>query len=362
MNARPVYVLACVILALGGCKNMSTSSGAASPPRASGSHAPGTAVHDGKLTVDLRRPPSRADLGYPAGQNFVAYQSGFATADGTPIDTTLLLPAGTLRIPAYVVSADGGNPLTDDDPDHLRPPVDLVLSRTFGKLADAQAAIAADAAVLGITVAPSSTYQTGTDYSAVHDWLSVTVTMQPPAADGHVDVQYAFHFGIYHNPVRDRIEHDGVLSIDLTRPPSREDLGLLPTYSTMDLNPEPGKTLTVRVTLPGGVVERQVAEVTSTSDSKDAPDPRGVGRPRRTSFTTTATTMDQLKADLLADAAALGLSPEQIRNGFGGGPGQNYGATLRGRSTPVYDVDVSFGGKVGPGQLNSATYNFSYHH
>ena len=340
---------------------MSTSSGEASPQTAGGSHAPGTAVHGGKLTVDLRRAPSRADLGYPAGQNFVAYQSGFATSDGAPIDTTLILPTGTVRIPAYIVSADGGNPLVNDDPDHLRPPVDLVVNRTFGKLADAQAALAADAATLGIKVAPAGSYQAGTDYSAVRDWLSVTVTMQAPAADGHVDVQYAFNFGVYHNPVRDRIEHDGVISLDLTRLPSREDVALPPTYSAIDLDPEPGKTLGVRVVVPGGVVERQVVSVTSTSESKDVPDPRGVGVPRRTSFTTTSTTMDQLKANLLADAAALGLSPAQIQAGFAGAEGQNYGATLRGRSTAVYDVDVSFGGKVGPGELNSATYNFVYH-
>jgi len=87
---------------------MSTSSGASgaeSPPTAGGSHAPGTAVHDGKLTIDLRHAPSRAELGYPANQNFVAYQSGFATADGTPIDTTLVLATGTLRIPASIVNA-----------------------------------------------------------------------------------------------------------------------------------------------------------------------------------------------------------------------------------------------------------------
>jgi|GEM_PF-4254056 len=344
---------------------MSTSSGASgaeSPPTAGGSHAPGTAVHDGKLTIDLRHAPSRAELGYPANQNFVAYQSGFATADGQPIDTTLILSTGTVRIPAYIVSADGGNPLINDDPDHRRPPVDLVVNRTFGKLADARDAIAADAAVLGIPVAPSSSYQVGTDYSVVRDWLSLSVTMQPPAADGHVDVQYAFNFGIYHNPVRDRIEHDGVVSIDLTRAPSREDLAMLPTYTSTDLNPEPGKTLAVRLKLPGGVIERQVTEVTSTSESKTVSDPRGVGQPQRTSFTTTATTMDQLKADLLADAPALGLAPEQIENGFNGAPNQNYGATLQGKSTPVYDVDVSFGGKVGPGNLNSATYNFTYHH
>lgn len=339
---------------------MSTSSGEGSSPAAGGSHAPGTAVHDGRITIDLRRPPSRADLGYPAGQNFVAYQQGFATSGG-PIDVTLVLPAGTVRIPAYVVSADGGNPLVDDDPDHLRPPVDLVVNRTFGTLADAQAALAADAAVLGIAAAPPGGYQGGSDYSVVRDWLSVTVTMQAPAADGHVDVQYAFTFGVYHNPVRDRIEHDGVVALDLTRLPSRADVGLLPTYSTADLNPEPGKTLAVRVALAGGVIQRQVATVTSTSDSKDAPDPRGVGMPRRTSFTTTATTMARLKADLLADAAVLGLSPAQIQAGFDGAAGQNYGATLRGRSTEVYDVDVSFGGKVGPGELNSATYNFVYH-
>lgn len=340
----------------------SSASSASSAPGGAGSHAPGTAVHDGKLTVDLRQhAPSRADLGYPAGQNFVAYQSGFATADGAPIDTTLMLPAGTLRIPASVVSADGGNPLSvSDDPDHLRPPVDLVVNRTFGSLADARAALTADSATLGIGAAPSGGYEVGTDYSAVHDWLSLTVTMQAPDTAGHVVVQYAFNFGIYHNPVRDRIEHDGVVEIDLTKAPSREDLGFLPTYSTMDLNPEPGRTLTVRMTLPGGVVERQVTEVTSTSDSKDEPDPRGLGLPRRTSFTTTAMSMDELKAALLADAGALGLSPEQIQNGFAGDPGQNYGATLRGKPTAVYDVDVSFGGKVGPGKLNSATYDFVY--
>ncbi|ACU74010.1 hypothetical protein Caci_5151 [Catenulispora acidiphila DSM 44928] len=339
---------------------MSTSSGAASPPSAGGSHAPGTAVHDGKLTIDLRHPPTRADLGYPAGQNFVAYQAGFATANGAPIATTLILPTGTLHIPAYNISADGGNPLINDDPDHRRPPVDLVVTRTFGKLSDAQASVAADAPTLGIPVAPSATYQSGTDYSAVHDWLSVTVTMQAPAADGHVDVQYAFNFGIYHNPARDRIEHDGVVSIDLTRLPTRDDLAMLPTYPSTDLNPEPGKTLSVHLKLPAGTIQRQVTEVTSTSESKTVADPRGIGQPLRTSFTTTATTMDQLKANLLADAAALGLSPQEIQNGFNGNPGQNYGATLQGHSTAVYDVDVSFGGKVGPGNLNSATYNFMY--
>jgi hypothetical protein len=347
---------------------VSTSSGSAGYVGSSGSGSgagsglPGTAVHDGRLTLDLRHPPTRAELGYPAGQNFVAYQSGFATDGGAPIDTTVILPGGTVRIPAYVVSADGGNPLLKDDPGHLRPPVDVVINRTFAGAEAAQASLAADAAALGISPAPDAVFQAATDYRAVHDWLSVTVTMKPPGAEGTVDVMYAFSFGIYHNPVRDAVVHDGVMAIDLSRLPTRDDLAFQPTYSVSDVDPEPGRTLAVRVTLPGGVIQRQVIGVHSASDSRTVADPAGTGQPLQTRFTLVGTTVEKLKAELLADAGALGVAASDIEAGFAGEPGQDFGATLNGRSTGVYDVSVSFGGKLGAasGDLNSATYTFTY--
>jgi hypothetical protein len=337
---------------------MSTSSSSSG-----GSHnTRGTAVHDGKLTVDLRRPPSRSDLGYPAGQNYVAYQNGFDTASGKPIDTTLILPAGTLHIPASIVSADGGNPLdATNDPDHLRPPQNLIVSRNFASLSDARASLASDAALLGIGAPPSGGYEYARDYTAVHDWLSVVVTMAAPETDGHLHVDYGFSFGIYHNPVRDRIEHDGVVSIDLTRLPSREDLGFLPTYNTGDLDAEPGQKMKVRLTLPGGTIEREASMVQSFSGTTEDPDYRGVAQPHRSVFSLSMTTTDKLKANLLADAPILGLEPAQILAAFKGTSGQNYGATLEGKSTAAYSVEVRFGGSYNLGTLSEATYEFTYH-
>jgi hypothetical protein len=175
-------------------------------------------------------------------------------------------------------------------------------------------------------------------------------------------VNYTFTINEYHNPAIDKVVHDGVFAIDLTRRPSRADLAFRDGYSLAEVRPAPRAELTARLTLPGGTLERPAASVTSTTTSAGATDPAGTGEPRQTAVTLPATGADQAARTLHTDAALLGLDEAAVRAVFAGAPGTHVKTTLPGRSTGVYDVSAHVELTLGqPGPFAaSISYRFDY--
>jgi hypothetical protein len=326
-------------------------------PNRSGSDAPGSILRDNTITLDLRHPPTRADLGFADGRNNRAYQR----AAGDPeIATTVLLPTGTLRTPAFLVSADG-NDYTPAGTHNPRQPELISVQRVFGSAAQAADSLTADAALLGLDRAdlellitrveagrpPKALPQQGTLTGFVRDWLSAQVDVIGHD-DPSVQVNYTFAINVFHSPAIDKVVHDGVFGLDLTRQPSRADLALRDTYSLAILKQPPGGMLTARLTLPGGVLSRAVQEVESSSTDAGFEDPTGTGRPRQTQLFLEPSGAGDAERTLHADAALLGLDPRAIDAVFGGPPDQHVVRTLTGGSTNVYRITVRV--DVTPGQ------------
>jgi hypothetical protein len=349
-------------LALGGCT--------VSTPLRSGANAPGSVLRDNAITLDLRRPPTRADLGFPEGSNQRAYQQ---EAGRPPIATTVELPTGTLRAPAIVVGADGD----DHTPAGIRnprPPQRIVVERVFGTAAEAADSLTADSALLGLDrgdleallfrVArgqPPAMPQRGTLDGLVRDWLAASVDVIGHE-DPSVQVNYTFTVNEFHNPAIDAVVHDGVFGIDLTRRPSRADLALRDTYSLAVVKAPPSGTLTARLRLPGGVLERRVTSVTSSTTAPGVDDPAGTGPPRRTDLALVASGVADAERMLRADAPLLGLDPAAVDAIFAGAPGTHVARTLPGRGGPAYDVAAVVQVTLGqPGAFAAAlTYRFTY--
>lgn len=341
-----------------------------SQPLRSGSTAPGSVLRDGAITLDLRRPPARADLGFTEGRNERAYQQG---PGGAPIAVTVELPTGTLALPAFVVSADG-NDHTPAGVRNPRQPERIVIERVFADAAAARESLAADSALLGLDRAerelllsrvaagrPPALPQQGNLTGLVRGWLAASVDVIGHE-DATVQVNYTFTVNEYHNPAIDKVVHDGVFAIDLTRRPSRADLALRDGYSLAEVRPAPRAELTARLALPGGTLEREVASVTSTTTSAASTDPAGTGEPRQTAVSLPATGTDQAARTLRADAALLGLDETAVRAVFARAPGAHIKTTLRGRSTPVFDASAQVELTVGqPGPFAaSISYRFDY--
>ena len=340
---------------------------------ATGSTTRGTAVHDGKMTLDLRQKPTRADLGYPTNENFVAYTRGFDTG-GDPIDTTVILPTGTLHIPAQSVSASDGNALDkSQDPDHVRPPLDIQIDRVFPSKQAALSSLAADAPALlvgwhvDIAAAQNAIlHGTAFDYGAsrLSNWLDVGFSTDSPGTDGTVHVTYQFGIDQWHSPWIDRVVHDGVFTADLTKPPTRLDLAMRDSYNASTYIPYPGTPLSVKLTLPNGVLTRQASSVASASTSPKDTDPHGVNQPTYTTVDLLSNTSESVLADVLADAPLLGLKPADVQAVYDQ-KADKPSATLTGLSGPVFDVTVkvSFDKTVAATSAYSATaeYTFTYH-
>jgi len=179
-------------------------------PLRSGGTAPGSVLHGNAVTLDLRHPPTRAEIGFPDGSNQRAYQQ---PAGQPPIDATVLLPAGTLRTPAFVVSADG-NDSTPAGTRNVRAPERITLERGFGSAAEAAASLTADAALLGLDRAdletllsrvargrPPAMPQQGSLDGFVDGWLAASVEVVGDE-DGTVQVNYTFTVNEYRSEER----------------------------------------------------------------------------------------------------------------------------------------------------------------
>ena len=368
-RSRPAAVpaglalLPALVLVLGGCT--------VSPPLRSGNNAPGSVLRENAITLDLRHPPTRADLGFPAGRNDRAYQQ---EAGKPPIATTVVLPTGTLRAPAFVVSATGDD-FTPAGRGNPRPPQRITVERVFGTAAEAADSLTADAALLGLDRAdleallfrvargtPPAVPQQGTLAGLVRDRLAVSVDVIGHE-DPTVQVNYTFTINEYHNPAIDKVVHDGVLDIDLTRRPSRADLAFRDTYSLALVKAPPGGTLTARLSLPGGILQRAVTSVTSSSTAAGVEDPTGTAAPRGTDLALVPAGVADAERVLRADAGPLGLDAAAVDALFAGRPGTHVRRTLAGRGTAVYQVAAVVEVTLGqPGAFAAGiTYRFSYH-
>lgn len=329
-----------------------------------------TIVRDNAITLDLRHRPTRADLGVPAGHNDRSYQREPGRGD---LETTVLLPTGTLRAPAFVVTASGDD-YTPAGVAHERQPARIQVQRVFGSAAEAADSLTADAALLGLDRAdlellltrvdqgrPPALPQHGTLTGFVRDWLSVSVDVIGHE-DPSVQVNYVFGINEFHNPAVDHVVHDGVFGLDLTRTPGRADLGFRDGYSKADLQPEPGRSLTARVRLPGGTLSRTVSLVLSGSTAAGAEDPSGTGRPRYTQLLLEPAGAADAERMLRADAPVLGLDQRAVDAIFAGAAGTYVSRELTGDITPIYAVSVKVEVTLGqPGRYAAGVrYSFTY--
>jgi hypothetical protein len=341
-----------------------------SPSLRSGNTAPGSVLHGNAITLDLRHPPTRAELGFPEGRNHRSYQQ---ESGQPPIDTTVLLPTGTLRATAFVVSADG-NDHTPAGTRNPRSPERIVVEREFGSAADAADSLTADATLLGLDRAelvallsrvalghPPAVPQHGTLDGLVAGWLAISVDVighEEPA----VQVNYVFTINEYRNPAVDKVVHGDVLALALTRRPSRADLAFRDTYSLAVVKAPPRGSLTVRLALPGGALQREVGSVISSSTGPGVDDPAGTGEPRQTTLALVPSGAADAERILRADADLLGLDPAAVDAVFAGPPGSHVRQTLAGQGTPVYRVDAVVEVTLGQAGAFAASigYRFSY--
>jgi hypothetical protein len=314
-------------------------------------------MHDGKATIDLRRKLTREEFGLLPGENSTAYQVGFKEAAGVgSIVTTVILPTGTLRIPAFAIAVNVGDLVTHAP----LPPRDIVVQREFDTPEEALRSVAADAPVLGLSrpdldlllsrvggTSGTRIPQSGVANGFVKDWLATYVDVVG-SEDGTVGVNYHFTIDQFHNPVLDKIVHDGVFGVDLTHRPSRAELGFQEYDDFAYVEPAWNETMSVRLTLPGGVVQRPIRLVVSTAED--------------TEISLLSGGIQDVQRTLLADAPVLGVAPSAVAAAFTGTPGLHV-TTLPGRSTAVYDVAVRVEAAVGqPGAYAAGlTYTFTYH-
>ncbi|MFC0544990.1 hypothetical protein [Kutzneria chonburiensis] len=302
-----------------------------------------TLVHDNKATIDLTRKPTRADFAFADGRNDRSYQRQGAD----PLATTVVLPSGTLHIPAFVITADGGD-FTGNTP---LPPQHIVVQRKFDRSEQALQSLLGDAPTLGLPTAEmeeqisrlSGTIGSGVVDGFVHGWLAAYVEIIG-YDDGAVGVNYTFTIDQFHNDAIDAVVHDGVFPIDLTHRPSRAELAFRDGFPTARVQPAWNTTLAVRLTLPAGVITRPVRSVDSTAT--------------QTVVSLASSSIADAQSALAADAPALGVDPGSVWDGTG-----HVKKTLPGLKNQFYDVSVTVDATLGqPGSFAaSLSYTFTYH-
>jgi hypothetical protein len=177
----------------------------------------------------------------------------------------------------------------------------------------------------------------------VQGWLAAYVEVIG-YEDGAVGVNYNFTIDQFHNDAVDKVVHDGVFALDLTHRPSRAELAFRDGFDTARVQPAWNTSLSVRLTLPGGVIQRPVRSVDSTAT--------------QTVVSLTSSSIADARAALSADGPALGVDPGSAFDGTG-----HVKKTLPGLKTPFYDVSVTVDATLGqPGAFAaSLSYTFTYH-
>jgi hypothetical protein len=362
--AAPIAVVALLTVLLGGCVSSNTNSALHS-----GTSDPGSIVHGNALTIDLTRRPTRADLGIPATSSFRAYGRS-----GPMLATTLKLPTGTLTVPATSVMAATDEQGGASDPNHAHEPKFFTISQTFTSVAQAREELTKHAGVLGLSPSEidedlpdlgtgATVPQTRVLHGLVHGWLSASVDLTDGDEPGVVKADYQLAIDVYHNPALDRVVHDGVFTADLTRKPTRADLGLLPGYGVGQAQPAWRQRLSIRWTLPTGVLHEPVTSVLTYSGSADTLDSFGTAEPAVTTVLLATGDFAEARVQLERDTPLLGLDPKAVAALFEGPPdGPRVRKTLKGGDTGAYAVDVTadLGRSATAPGTGSIRYTFSW--
>jgi hypothetical protein len=322
-------------------------------------------VHDNAVTLDFRNRPTRADVGLPADRNSRSYGT-----TGTPLQVTLILPAGPVVVPAFDVTAATDSSGGALDKNYSHTPKDFLVSSRFANGADVRASLDKNAAVLGLSQADLDLAlpSVGTGavvpqqrvlHGLVKDWLSVDVELMD-GENGQVVVEYSIGIDVYHNAAVDQVVRGGIFTADLTRRPTRAALGLLDGYSSAFIQPAWQQSLSLHVTLPDGVLTGAVSSISTSSGAEDTD---GRNQPISTSIQLAPSTAAALQQRLGVDGPLLGLDPTQLAAIFSAPTGgDRVQQTLTGTSTSVYAVSAKF--DVTPGGANAfsavVTYNFTY--
>jgi hypothetical protein len=347
-----VAVAALTALSVAGCTRVAAPAAHTTPAS--------SLVHDNTATLDFQHRPTRASFGFMPGENFRSYGR-----TGPLIATTVLLPGGALHVPCFQINGASDDTGGAADTTVMHEPKVFDLLRNFATAAEQRASLLADATVLGIASAEITAALTASDGTAaatnavlhglVDGWLSVEVSLEGLQADYEISVDR------YHNAALDKVVHNGVMRLDLTRTPTRADMAMLDSYRLATVMPQWRQVLRVRLTLPAGVLDRGVSSVTTSSELQVGDDPRGVGRPVTTSIALTATSVAEAERILLADAPLLGLNRAAVSNLAASGPGR-VTKTFTGTATDVYAVSARFDATVGQvGSFAAAiSYEFRY--
>jgi len=330
--------------------------------------APGSILHDNKIVLDLTRRPTRKSFGLPDGKSFRSYQR-----TGSMLQTTIVLPQGTVETPAFVVAGatNAGGGANDHVPTH-DPKYFDVLTR-YPSAERALSVLSEQAGALGIDPAEISRIRgdLGTGGTVpqsrvlrglVEDWLSVEVTLKD-LEGSNVQLDYELDVDVFHNAAVDKVLQDKTMKVDLTRKPTREDLGFLPTYWAGDVVAEPGTTINAVLELADGSLTIPTDAVLSSSGDPTTAndDPQGTKPPGRTTITSTGS-VDDIRAQLAGNGPKLGIGADEIGAAFRGSSGERVSRTLDGRGTSVYDVSVRVEATLdAPGQFAaSLRYSFLY--
>ncbi|MBO1756017.1 hypothetical protein [Allobranchiibius sp. CTAmp26] len=340
-----------VTVALAGCSVSFHAGGT----RSGAAPTPPSIVHHGRVSLDFRQTPTRAAFGLPADESWRGYEAHYRHT----YQLSITLPRGVLRLPAHVIDGD-----TDDvggavDIDRSHRPKYFTIDVLYPSDAAADAALAEQSSMLGITHRPSAV-DALVDGSPSRDLFvevqrlsNLSATLSSPG-----ERYYYFSFDRYHNAAVDAVLHDGRMDLDARTRPSRAELGFLDDYGQADVQPTPPSTAPVRLTLrtPHDTVTLAVNSLTSTSGLDG--DPQRTRERAAPSRTTTESVMSvaSARAQLLRAAPALGLPTSAIPALFAGSK-----RTLH-AMTSAYDleVDVQADASGDATAMASVSYRFAW--
>lgn len=353
---RGVCAAAIVTVALTGCSVSFHTGRTASSSRPA--PVPASIVHHGQLSLDFRQTPTRTAFGLPADENWRSYEAGYRHY----YRLTVTLPGGVLRLPAHSIDGDTDDAGGASDNDHSHRPKYFTVDVLYPSDKAADAALAQQSAMLGITQ-PASKWDVLVDGSPsrhlfveVQRRSNLSASLSTPG-----ERYYYFSFDRYRNDAVDAVLRDGRMALDLRGRPSRAQLGFLDDYAQADVQQTPPSREPVQLTLRTvhGTVTVPVDSVLSTSGrDHDPQSARQRGAPSHT-VTEWSGSVAEARAQLARVAPALGLTPSALP-ALLIGPG-NVAHTIR-ATTAAYDLTVKV--QADPSESGpyaaSISYRFDY--
>ena len=265
---------------------------------------------DNTLHLDLRRHPTRDDL----GMNPTTTSAGYGSTDH-PIQAVVDLPGATLTFPrtdiTFATSEAGG---ANDPNPALHQPRFFTLYVHYRDRDAARVDALAKAPTLGLRPDqvdaalgnPSGGYE---EYGVPDGWLSARLGFYHGSSESTYTAFYYFDLDLFHNPVVDAIKKGDTVLLDLRVTPSRATLGFFPDgFLGADISPDPGHRLTVDLRSPRGTARWRLSEGDSVSSSSTTTD----GPPFAT-FVSTCDSPVRIRSALIDVADVVGLDRSRVR-------------------------------------------------